>query len=93
MINDLLSAETMQAADQISTLGKTNHSPVNKNIMNLFFIHPTKKQEDEAGKHTLVPLHNQEHDTNEGSEFMDDALRTEDLPPLDAEENITEGES
>jgi hypothetical protein len=61
--------------------------------MNLFFIHPTKKQEDEAGKHALVLLHNQEHDTNEGSEFMDDAIRTEDLPPLDTEENITEGES
>ena len=85
--------QSRQAADQISMLEKQNHSPVNKNIMNLFFIHPTKKQ-DEADKHTLVLLHNQEHDTNEGSEFMDDAIRTEDLPPpLDTEENITEGES
>ena len=84
--------QSRQAADQILMPEKQNHSPVNKNIMNLFFIHPTKKQ-DEADKHTLVLLHNQEHDTNEGSEFMDDAIRTEDLPPLDTEENITEGES
>ena len=57
--------------------------------MNLFFIHhPTNNPEDESGKHTLVPLQNHGHNTNEGSEFMDDAIRMEDLPALYPEENI-----
>ena len=59
--------------------------------MNLFFIHhPIKNPEDEAGKHTLVLLQNHVHNTNEGSEFLDDAIRTEDLPTLNPEENITD---
>lgn len=62
--------------------------------MNLFFIHhPTKNPKSEADEHTLVPLQNHGHNTNEGSEFLDDALRTEDLPALYVEENITDGKS
>ena len=62
--------------------------------MNLFFIHyPAKNPEDKQGEHTLIPLQNHEHDTNEGSEFIDDAIRTEDLPALYTEEDITDGRS
>ena len=62
--------------------------------MNLFFIHhPTKNPGDKAGEHTLVPLLNHEHNSTEGSEFLDDAIRTEDLPAVDPEENITDGRS
>jgi len=62
--------------------------------MNLFFIHhPTKNAEDKAGEHTLVPLLNHKHNSNEGSEFLDDAIRTEDLTALDPEEIITDGRS
>ena len=58
--------------------------------MNLFFIHhPTKNPEDEAGKHTPVLLQNHGHNTNEGGEFLDDAIRTEDVTALCTEENIT----
>src|SRR5438045_3905886 len=63
----------------------------NSNIMNLFFIHhPTNNPEGEAGKHTPVPIQNHEQNTNEGSEFLDDAIRMEDLPESYTEENITD---
>ena len=62
--------------------------------MNLFFIHhPAKNPKSEADEHTLVPLQNHGHDLNEGSEFLDDAIRIEDLPESDMEENITDGKS
>jgi len=62
--------------------------------MNFFFIHhPAKNPKDEPGEHPLVLLQNHEHNTNEGSEFLDDAIRTEDLPALYKEENITDGKS
>ena len=57
--------------------------------MHLFFIHPTKKKEDDTGKHSLVLPQNQEYSTNEGSEFLDDAISAEDLPASDREENST----
>ena len=59
--------------------------------MNIFFIHHSaKKTEAEADEHSLVLFQNHEHNTNEGSEFLDDALRTEDLPESYTEENIKE---
>jgi hypothetical protein len=62
--------------------------------MNLFFIHhPIKNPEDEAGKHTPVLLPHHEYNTNEGSEFLDDAIRIEDLPVLYPEEKITDERS
>jgi hypothetical protein len=62
--------------------------------MNLFFIHRlTKDPEDEGGQHKLVPLHNNGYNTNEGSEFLDDAIRIEDVPEVYPEENITDGRS
>jgi hypothetical protein len=51
--------------------------------MNLFFIHhPANNPEGAADKHILVPLQNQEHDLSEGSEFLNDAIRIEDLSEL-----------
>ena len=60
--------------------------------MNLFFIHhPAKNPEDKPVEHTLVPLQNHAHYTNEGSEFLDDAIRMKDLPLMYTEENIAAG--
>ena len=61
--------------------------------MNFFFIHPAKNSEGAADEHILVPLQNHGHDLSEGSEFLDDAIRIEDLPESDMEENITDGKS
>ena len=62
--------------------------------MNLFFIHhPANNPEGAADEHILVPLQNHRQNTNEGSEFLDDAIRIEDLPESDMEENITDGKS
>ena len=62
--------------------------------MHLFFSHyPVKNTEEEAGEQPLVPLQNHEHDTNEGSEFLDDAIRIEDLPESYTEEDTTAEES
>jgi len=60
--------------------------------MNFFFVHhPAKNAEDKPGEHTLVPLQNHAHYTNEGSEFLDDAIRIKDLPLMYTEENIAAG--
>ena len=57
--------------------------------MNFLFLHyPAKGRENEAGDHTLVTLQHHGYNTNEGSEFLDDAIRTEDLPAVQEEENI-----
>ena len=62
--------------------------------MNLFFIHRSPKNPgDEGEEHTLVPLHNHEYNTNEGGEFLNDAIRIEDMPEVYTEENITDGRS
>ncbi|SKA44261.1 hypothetical protein SAMN04488128_106363 [Chitinophaga eiseniae] len=45
--------------------------------MHFTFLHPFKlKLHDD---HSLVPLHTAPHNTDEGGEFLDDALRMEDL--------------
>lgn len=48
--------------------------------MNLFFLHPTPKdQKEPSDKPTLV--HHEPLDyMDEGSEFLDDGIRMEDLP-------------
>ncbi len=64
----------------------------NSNIMNLFFIHHSAKNAgSETGEHILVPLQNQAHNSNEGSEFLDDAIRMKDQPLLYMEESIATG--
>lgn len=53
--------------------------------MNFFFLHSTVKNLKDQSDNTLV--HNEPpHNTNEGSEFLDDAIRIEDLPLTYAEE-------
>ncbi|WP_343746592.1 hypothetical protein [Chitinophaga sp.] len=54
--------------------------------MHFTFLHPFKlKLHDD---HSLVPLHSAPHNTGEGGEFLDDALRMEDLF-LPADDNST----
>jgi hypothetical protein len=60
--------------------------------MNLFFLHPASRHlRIQSEEHSVVhtqPLQN----TNEGSEFLDDAIRVEeDLPPTYTEESVAAG--
>jgi hypothetical protein len=72
----------------------TNYSLFNVNMMNLPFLHlPVKNRVGDPVKHTLVTFPEPLHYTNEGSEFLDDAIRIEDLPALYPEENITDERS
>jgi len=60
--------------------------------MNIFFLHPdTKNLKAPSLNHLLVSMHQSTHDTSEGSEFLDDALRMEDLLPIHTEESIAAG--
>lgn len=45
--------------------------------MNFSFLHPFKL--DLRDEHPLIELRTLPHDTSEGSEFLDDALRMEDV--------------
>ena len=57
--------------------------------MNLFFIyHSTKNAETEPGERMLLPLQNQKHNTNEGSEFLDDAIRMKEQLLLYMQESV-----
>lgn len=54
--------------------------------MNLFFFHPLeKKHQDEPAKNFLV-INEHPHDTSEGSEFLDDAIRIKEQPLTHTEE-------
>ena len=46
--------------------------------MNLFFLHHPAPEKDLSGKHGPV-RHAPIHDQSEGSEYMDDAIRQEDV--------------
>ncbi len=60
--------------------------------MQLFFLHAaTKDQKDQSEEHALVPIHEPPHNTNEGSEFLDDALRMKDQPLMYTEECVAAG--
>ncbi|MBV4355862.1 hypothetical protein [Pinibacter aurantiacus] len=48
--------------------------------MNNFFKHHIPNLEVEPNEHPLLPLHEHEHNTSEGSEFLDDAIRMHDQP-------------
>ena len=57
--------------------------------MNLFFLHPTNNDlKEPSDAHTLI---HHEHPLylDEGSEFLDDALRMEDLPLSTTEESVS----
>jgi hypothetical protein len=59
--------------------------------MNLLFLHPANKNPPvQSAKHPVV--HNEPaHNLNEGSEFLDDAIRTEDLPVIYTELSVAAG--
>jgi hypothetical protein len=60
--------------------------------MPLFFLHTiTRDQNNQPKEHPLVPIHEPPHNTNEGSEFLDDAIRMEDLPLVYTEESVAAG--
>ncbi|AXY73254.1 hypothetical protein D3H65_04355 [Paraflavitalea soli] len=44
-----------------------------------------------SDEHQLVPLHDPPRNTNEGGEFLDDALRMEEQPIIYTEESIAAG--
>lgn len=57
------------------------------------YLHPFKlRTKPGTGEPQLVKLHNSPHDTMEGAEFMDDALRFEDeVPPMQTEVSMAAG--
>jgi len=65
--------------------------------MRFSFIHPFKLNlRNEHTQAAEITIHQPLHDTSEGSEFLDDALRMEDLsvtPYANAEEKIFTGSS
>jgi hypothetical protein len=54
--------------------------------MNFVFIHPFKLKRVPADEHTYVP-HRNLHDQSEGSEFLDDAIRMDDVQFVNTEES------
>lgn len=63
--------------------------------MNLFFLHSAAKQQPaRQHEHPVIPrarITESPHNTSEGSEFLDDAIRTEDLPVVYTEESVAAG--
>ena len=57
--------------------------------MHFSFLHPFKM--DLQDEHPLVAVHEAPHSTSEGSEFLDDGLRMEDLPWTPIEECVAAG--
>ena len=57
-----------------------------------FFYHAAKNGKDKPDEHPVV--HNESlHNTNEGSEFLDDAIHMEELPLIYTEDGIAVGSS
>ena len=57
--------------------------------MHLFFLHPdTKDLKDQFNEHMLLPSHEQSYNASDGGEFLDDAIRMEDLSIIQTEESI-----
>ena len=60
--------------------------------MKLFFSHhATKDPKDQSDEHLFASNHEPIHDMSEGSEFLDDAIRTRGQPLMFTEESITAG--
>jgi hypothetical protein len=57
------------------------------------YFHPFKmRMNTKTGEPRLVKLHDSPHDTMEGAEFMDDALRFEDeVPVMQTEISVAAG--
>ena len=61
--------------------------------MHPFFLHPgIKDLKGQLNEPMLRPSHEQSYNTSDGGEFLDDAIRIEDLSIIQTEENIA-GES
>ena len=60
--------------------------------MHLFFLHPDTKDLKDQLNEPMRPSHEQSDNTSDGGEFLDDAIRIEDLSIIQSEENIA-GES
>lgn len=60
--------------------------------MNLFFVHPTEKdQNDEQVRHLPVPLNEATQNISDGGEFLDDALRMKEQPFMYMEDCVAAG--
>ena len=60
--------------------------------MNILFLHhETKDPKDQPDEYLLVSNHEPTHDTSEGSEFLDDAIRMRDQPLMYTEQSIAPG--
>jgi hypothetical protein len=60
--------------------------------MIFYFLYPAAHNlHVPSDEHQLVPLHEPAHNTNEGSEFLNDALRMEDQPVVYTEESMAAG--
>lgn len=59
--------------------------------MNLFFVHPAAKNPKGSSDKYILVHTEPPHNTSEGSEFLDDAIRTEDLPLVYTEESVAAG--
>lgn len=60
--------------------------------MIFFFLHPAGNNlRVPSDEHQLVPLHEPPHNTSEGGEFLDDALRMDDEPVIYTEESVAAG--
>ena len=58
--------------------------------MNLFFLLlPAKKQKYDPDEHTLTTIHEPLHNTSDGSEFLDDAIRMKEQPLMYTGENVS----
>ena len=57
--------------------------------MNFVFIHPFKLKKVPADEHTYVP-HRNLHDQSEGSEFLDDAIRMDEMQFTQNDERLTQ---
>ena len=68
-----------------STSGGPIFSPSDINVMHFPFLHPIKHNLDE---HPMVVRHEKFDFTSEGSEFLDDALRMEDVTLPEPEEDL-----
>ena len=68
---------------------------IKQNVMRFSFIHPFKLNlRDSHTQVAEVTVHTSLHDASEGSEFLDDALRMEDLsitPYANTEESVAAG--
>lgn len=59
--------------------------------MNFFFLHPAIKKVVDKPAEPLIVHREPSHNANEGSEFLDDAIRTHDQPLVYTEESVAAG--